>query len=358
MNANEKTYDLAVLIGRFQPFHFGHLSLLKQAIPLTKKLLILIGSSNVAPDTRNPFTFEERKAMISRALADSATGIEWTGINVDIQPLPDSPYNPTEWIEHVQYAVKQAATAVKPKVCLIGHERDETSAYLRWFPQFGYEGFTDQGGINATSIRKRLFTGSEIMDEGLDKVCPPTTVAFLQKFYGGDAWKRLQEEACAEDLYRLDWGPGPFVTADAVVIQQGHVLLIRRGKLPGKGALALPGGFLEVARNETMKEAALRELVEETSIFHGHGNLSFDQKTALVRPHFKASQVFDDPNRSRRGRIITHAHLFVLPDAYALPLVKGSDDAAEAMWVPLSEVSPVDMFEDHGHLLKAMMKYV
>lgn len=348
MNADTTpTYDLMVFIGRFQPFHSGHLSVVKQALKQTKRLLILVGSANVAPDTRNPFTFDQRAAMIMGAL-DGIDG------HVTVMPLNDSPYNPTEWIEDVQHAVKQATNAIRPKVALIGHERDSTSAYLRWFPQFDNVFLDDQGGINATSVRTQLFSDEPDFDS-LAKLCPPTTIQYLKQFYQGDAWKKLREECVAEADYRFKWGVGPFVTADAVVIQQGHVLLIRRGRLPGKGALALPGGFLDVSYGETMKEAALRELVEETRIYHGHGA---EAQKSMVRPHFKASQVFDDPNRSRRGRIITHAHLFHLPESHALPQVRADDDAAEAMWVPLSEVSPVDMFEDHGAIIREMIKYL
>ena len=54
------------------------------------------------------------------------------------------------------------------------------------------------------------------------------------------------------------------MTVDAVVVQSGHILLVKRGDMPGKGLWALPGGFLN--QEETMLDGAIRELKEETKI--------------------------------------------------------------------------------------------
>ena len=66
------------------------------------------------------------------------------------------------------------------------------------------------------------------------------------------------------------------------------------------------------------------------------------------------TRVFDAPARSLRGRVITHAFLFRLPERRTLAQVKGGDDAAHARWYRLGELSPDMLFEDHWSIIEAM----
>jgi bifunctional NMN adenylyltransferase/nudix hydrolase len=134
-----------------------------------------------------------------------------------------------------------------------------------------------------------------------------------------------------------------FITVDAVVVQSGHILLIERKAQPGKGLMALPGGFLDA--NETLKSAVIRELREETRI---------KVPAPVLAGSITKTQVFDDPYRSARGRTVTHAYLIELKGD-KLPKVKGGDDAAHAFWVPFAEVKPEMMFEDHFHIIQALV---
>jgi 8-oxo-dGTP diphosphatase len=126
--------------------------------------------------------------------------------------------------------------------------------------------------------------------------------------------------------------PRPSVTVDLVVFARNpdwkkhdpslSVLLIRRGKDPFKDCWALPGGFLD--ENETTEDAAIRELKEET----GH---ELDPQT-----YVKLVGVYDTPNRDPRGRVISVAYTAELD---RIPEVKGSDDAVEARWFHLKELT-------------------
>ena len=60
-----------LLIGRFQPFHLGHLAAVKFALTQVDNLAIGIGSSNKFNEKRNPFSAEERKEMIVSSLDES-----------------------------------------------------------------------------------------------------------------------------------------------------------------------------------------------------------------------------------------------------------------------------------------------
>ena len=59
--------DFGVFIGRFQPLHIGHEHVIRQALGRVKRLIVLIGSAQCARDPRNPFTFDERAAMVRHA---------------------------------------------------------------------------------------------------------------------------------------------------------------------------------------------------------------------------------------------------------------------------------------------------
>ncbi len=66
-----KRYTVAVLIGRFEPFHNGHKANVMQAMELAEHVQILIGSSYQPRTPKNPFKFHERMEMISAVLGRS-----------------------------------------------------------------------------------------------------------------------------------------------------------------------------------------------------------------------------------------------------------------------------------------------
>jgi 8-oxo-dGTP diphosphatase len=105
----------------------------------------------------------------------------------------------------------------------------------------------------------------------------------------------------------------PLLTVDCVVFDRDdRLLLIRRGHAPFKGRYALPGGFVDVG--ETVEQAALRELHEETGV-----------EGKIVR----LIGVYSDPKRDPRGHTVSTAFL-VRPRSTK---VRGGDDAASAAFV-------------------------
>ena len=171
----------------------------------------------------------------------------------------------------------------------------------------------------------------------------------LQRFAQQPDYLALQEEWRMLRGYRAAWAAAPyppvFVTVDALLRCQNHVLLIRRAHAPGKGLLALPGGFIEP--RETLWQSCLRELAEET-----HCSLP----EATLRAALRQISVFDHPDRSQRGRVITHAHHFDL-GARRLPEVSGSDDAMSASWVPIGVLAAMEdrFHDDHFHILDSFL---
>lgn len=335
--------DYMALIGRFEPFHNGHLTIVQRALETCDRLIILIGSAQVARSTRNPFSANEREVMIRAALGAEAD-------RVVFRHVPDHLYNEGAWQAAIQAHVADAmgSDAQKPglKIGLIGHDKDETSYYLHAFPQWHLIEMPYASALSATELRRHFFAGDEGRLRLLEANVPAAVFETLMAFRTTTAFASLVQEYNHIEAYQASWAVAPypptFVTVDAVLVHSGHVLLVKRGAHPGKGLWALPGGFVEAS--ETLLSAVLRELKEETRIKLPH---------PVLKGSLKARQVFDDPHRSQRGRTITHAFYFEFLSG-DLPLVRGSDDAARARWVPLSEARRLreHLFEDHFFILE------
>jgi 8-oxo-dGTP diphosphatase len=130
------------------------------------------------------------------------------------------------------------------------------------------------------------------------------------------------------------------VTVDLTIftVRDGElqVLLIERGEPPFENSAALPGGF--VRPGETLKDAALRELEEETGV----------DGTKL---HLEQLAAYGDPDRDPRERVITIAYLALGPD---LPTPTAGTDARDAHWVPVSTAVRDDtgLAFDHAGILQ------
>ena len=75
----------------------------------------------------------------------------------------------------------------------------------------------------------------------------------------------------------------------------------------------------------------------------------------VLKGSIRRQEVYDDPYRSARGRTITHAFYIELEPNASLPKVKGGDDARQARWVPLGEIDPRNLFEDHYFIIQDLL---
>ena len=332
-----KKYDTLVLIGRFQPLHSAHLEIIKRATALTDQLVIICGSANQPRTYKNPFTFEERRAMIK----DATRGLN---MQVFVEPNTDTIYNDQAWAVRVQSIVSKYRVLGGAGVGIIGHKKDDSSFYLDMFPQWGYENVELIEFLSAVDIRDLYFKWT-FNSNFIKNVVPETTYDFLMEFRKNEEFAQIirEREFIAEHnkQYAGLKYPPIFSTADAVVICSGHVLMIKRRAEPGKGLWALPGGYVNARTDKSVEDAAIRELREETQI---------KVPAPVLRGSIVRSKVFDAVDRSPRGRIITHCFVIQLPDG-ELPRVKGSDDAEKARWVPIAEVKSEECFEDHFEIL-------
>ena len=130
------------------------------------------------------------------------------------------------------------------------------------------------------------------------------------------------------------------VTVDVVVftLHGGvlHVLLVRRGIEPYRGEWAVPGGF--ILADETLEEAALRELREET---------------ALDDVFLEQLYTFGDPGRDPRGRVVSVAYYALVAVERLVPAA--GSDAAEARWWPVAAL-PERLAFDHARIVEAAVQ--
>ena len=114
--------------------------------------------------------------------------------------------------------------------------------------------------------------------------------------------------------------PRPTPAASAVIVENGSILLVKRGCEPNKDLWSLPGGCIELG--ETAREAAAREVLEETSLVVEVGDVA-DVRDVVVK----------DADGIKFHYVIINFHArAVSGDVWA------ASDAADARWVPLREV--------------------
>jgi 8-oxo-dGTP diphosphatase len=143
----------------------------------------------------------------------------------------------------------------------------------------------EAAGMSAEGARKLL---SQIWEAGGMKVAAgPENRCYLTDEgqalldeYGNK--KRRAEEQLAHAF------KNPTLTADGIVMVDGRIVLVRRGREPGKGKYALPGGFVE--HGERAEDCAVREVLEETGL-----------RTAPL----DLLGVYSDPCRDPRGHIVS-----------------------------------------------------
>jgi len=125
-----------------------------------------------------------------------------------------------------------------------------------------------------------------------------------------------------------------FVTVDAIITDNGKIVLIQRQNAPFRGMWALPGGFVD--ENETVRHACMREAQEETGL--------------IVTPQ-TLIDVYSEPKRDPRGYVIS-----VLFSCHVLKgELKAGDDAAKAKWFQLKQLPP--MAFDHEKMIQDWLEY-
>jgi bifunctional NMN adenylyltransferase/nudix hydrolase len=323
----QNKYRVGYIVGRFSGLHTGHRHFIRESRKRCDKLVIFVGSANAPRTIKNPWTYAERVQAIELFL--SHEGIT----NVVFVPQNDYRYNNSQWITDITSYIEYTTSMhyeEEVEVLMFGHSKEDTG-YLKWFPKYKYVEIESNITINGTTFRRNIFENT------------PSLVT--QEVY--DDWNYFVSERQKFASY-----PYPetlqFCTGDALVECAGHVLMVKRGGLPGRGTWAIAGGHKN--NNETFEECVFRELTEET-------NLRVPEK--VLRGSVVARRTFDDPNRGcgiPRITQVIHIKIEPNPDG-SLPEFRPADDAMECEWVLISEAlnnPKYAGFDDHTHIIMEM----
>lgn len=136
----------------------------------------------------------------------------------------------------------------------------------------------------------------------------------------------------------------PIVGAGALILENGKLLLIKRGAKPGQGRWSIPGGLVELG--ELVQNAVVREVKEECG-------LDIEVERLI--------DVFDSITRDEKGRV---QYQFVVVNFLAKikgGILKNADDVLEARWTSLNEVEKYNLtnsfrafFQKHHESLKQL----
>lgn len=344
MACADEHFDLAICTGRFPLPGEAALALVRACLARAPRCLLVLRRAFMAPTPANPLRWDERAALLRDALADDERDA------VRIEPLRE------HWDEaRLLRDVRELAATHAPSRVLWLHageaplQLEEPPAGWVVEPTGG-----DDGDAVATRALHALYEADDAA-VALRALLPGVAAGaagFLRAWIREDRFATVRDDWRQIAKERRQWSVAPYPvvlsTVDALVRARDRVLLVRRGRSPGKGLWAIPGGFLEPS--EGVLHAALRELEEETRL-----PLTRQQKKQALR----AMRVFDHPERSQRGRMITHGFYFDLGDI-APPAVEGADDAAEAKWFPIAQLSQLEdqLHDDHFHILQTFLGFL
>lgn len=322
-------FDVAVVCAPFQPPSRLHGEAIAAAAEAAPCVVVLCHGANAAPSPRTPWSSAERETLVREAFGALAP--------LSVVHVQDVRYDAGAWAA----AAARAVTAAVPGAHRVGVLGDDAPAALP-VPE-AWTRATPAWPLLAAEAdaRTRLLwpATSGVPDA---PALPPAVQAAVEAREATGGFDALREETAFLGAFRASWAQAPyppvFVTVDALVTWRDRVLLVRRGRAPGRGLWAMPGGFVDVG--EPLADAASRELEEETGLALG--------------PPAAPARVFDAPERSLRGRTITHVFRYAC-DGAAPPRLRAGDDAAAAEWRPLAALGPADLFEDHWSILEVML---
>ncbi|OPX61485.1 MAG: ADP-ribose pyrophosphatase [Methanomassiliicoccales archaeon PtaB.Bin134] len=186
----------------------------------------------------------------------------------------------------------------------------------------GLEGAARAHGVSADSLRARLRAMEADLELRLvdGEELTPKALEMIEEM---SLKRRLLDEQLAH-LWRK-----PTLTCDGLLIRQGKVLLVRRGRDPHKGSYALPGGIVEYG--ERAEECVVREVLEETGIR--------TEVLGLLGVH-------SDPSRDPRGHFVSLLYLLVELGGDMRP----GDDAEDAGFFDPDDLPP--MAFDHDRMVR------
>ena len=163
-----------LFLGRFQPFHNGHLEVVKYLVRMGE-VLIAVGSAQSSGTFKNPFAYKEREMMIRAALEEAQLDV------VDIVPIKDI-YNHARWAEHVKASAPQYDALFT---------NSSTDRHI-------FE-FAGERVMKEWLFKRELYEGKKVrealaIDKGWKELVPPAVAKVLEEIGGVQRLKILKEK--------------------------------------------------------------------------------------------------------------------------------------------------------------------
>lgn len=163
-----------LFVGRFQPFHMGHLNVVKEVLKEVDELVIAVGSAQYSHRISNPFTTGERLVMIRKALEEAEIDLE----RIWIVPVPDV---------HIHMVWVSVVEGYTPRFDIVYSNEPLTR---RLFIEAGYEvkpiRFYKRKAYSATEIRERMLKGGN-----WEELVPKSVAKFIKEIGGVERLKDL-----------------------------------------------------------------------------------------------------------------------------------------------------------------------
>jgi len=154
-------------VGRFQPFHLGHLSVIKDILKEIDELVIVIGSAQYSHNVNNPFTAGERLVMVREALEEAKIDCS----RIWIVPVPDVHLH-MMWVSAVEGYVPRfdVVYSNEPLTCRLFTEAGYKVKAIRFYERKLY---------SSTEIRKKM-----LEDKSWEELVPKSVAAFIKEIDG------------------------------------------------------------------------------------------------------------------------------------------------------------------------------
>lgn len=210
-DASDTKY-VKVFIGRFQPFHQGHLKVLRAAIDTSDCVVVMIGSAQIDGfnsehpfTTKNPWSWLERRMMIEASLTPKERA------KVVFGNVHDRPDHDRDWVRAVKTTVREQARARlgagKMKFTLIGCHKGADTYYLKLYRGWNHELIPQNEALNATDVRSEYFNGvkGDFNPAWMD-IVPAGTAGFLLCFRisHGERYYDIVRRRAAEAAHQVD----------------------------------------------------------------------------------------------------------------------------------------------------------
>lgn len=159
--------------------------MVEEGLKHAKRLLLLIGSSHAPASRKNPWSYDERLQLIQSALSPEIMS------RLIFAPLRDCPNDDEVWKQQV-LDITQTLILPQESFALMGHQKDESSYYLRLFPEWPYLEFPSMGAISATPIREAYFQ-TPITKRFDHPHLAPLVLTYLNQFRQTSTFQTLQQ---------------------------------------------------------------------------------------------------------------------------------------------------------------------